>query len=62
MTEQLKEIELKAKEELSHAADLKSLDDIRVRFLGKKKGPLSVSLPIRCAPTLSRQLPRRRTL
>ncbi|CDA74489.1 phenylalanine--tRNA ligase alpha subunit [Ruminococcus sp. CAG:579] len=36
MTEQLKEIELKAKEELSHAADLKSLDDIRVRFLGKK--------------------------
>lgn len=36
MTEQLKEIELKAKEELLHAADLKSLDDIRVRFLGKK--------------------------
>ena len=36
MTEQLKEIEAKAKEYLAAAKDLKSLDDIRVRFLGKK--------------------------
>lgn len=36
MTEQLKAIEVKAKEELEKAADLKSLDEIRVRFLGKK--------------------------
>lgn len=36
MTEQLKAIEVKAREELAKAADLKSLDEIRVRFLGKK--------------------------
>ncbi|MCR5122865.1 MAG: phenylalanine--tRNA ligase subunit alpha [Ruminococcus sp.] len=36
MKEQLKAIEAKAKEELSKAADLKALDDIRVKFLGKK--------------------------
>ncbi len=36
MTEQLKAIEAKAREELSKASDLKALDDIRVRFLGKK--------------------------
>ncbi|MCR5142607.1 MAG: phenylalanine--tRNA ligase subunit alpha [Ruminococcus sp.] len=36
MTEQLKAIEAKAREELSKAGDLKALDDIRVRFLGKK--------------------------
>ena len=36
MTEQLKAIEEKAKEELSKAVDLKSLDEIRVKFLGKK--------------------------
>ena len=36
MKEQLKAIEAKAKEELSKAVDLKALDDIRVRFLGKK--------------------------
>ena len=36
MKEQLKAIEARAKEELSKAVDLKALDDIRVRFLGKK--------------------------
>lgn len=36
MTEQLKSIEAHAKEELSKAGDLKSLDEIRVKFLGKK--------------------------
>lgn len=36
MKDQLKAIEAKAKEELSKAVDLKALDDIRVRFLGKK--------------------------
>jgi phenylalanyl-tRNA synthetase alpha chain len=36
MTEQLKAIEAKAKEELEKASDLKSLDEIRVKFLGKK--------------------------
>lgn len=36
MTEQLKAIEERAKSELAKAADLKSLDEIRVKFLGKK--------------------------
>ncbi len=36
MTEQLKAIEQRAGEELSKAADLKSLEEIRVKFLGKK--------------------------
>ena len=36
MTEQLKAIEERAKAELEKASDLKSLDEIRVRFLGKK--------------------------
>ncbi|MBP3272943.1 MAG: phenylalanine--tRNA ligase subunit alpha [Ruminococcus sp.] len=36
MKEQLKAIEAKAREELSKASDLKSLDEIRVKFLGKK--------------------------
>lgn len=36
MTEQLKEIESKAKRELAGACDLKSLEEIRVKFLGKK--------------------------
>jgi phenylalanyl-tRNA synthetase alpha chain len=36
MTEQLKAIEARAKAELEKAADLKSLEEIRVKFLGKK--------------------------
>lgn len=36
MTEQLKAIEVRAKEELEKACDLKTLDEIRVKFLGKK--------------------------
>ncbi|MCD8095599.1 MAG: phenylalanine--tRNA ligase subunit alpha [Ruminococcus sp.] len=36
MTEQLKAIEERAKAELEKASDIKSLDEIRVRFLGKK--------------------------
>ncbi|SDA20800.1 phenylalanyl-tRNA synthetase, alpha subunit [Ruminococcus sp. YE71] len=36
MNEQLKAIEEKAREELAKAADLKALDEIRVKFLGKK--------------------------
>ncbi|MCD7741883.1 MAG: phenylalanine--tRNA ligase subunit alpha [Ruminococcus sp.] len=36
MTGQLKEIEQRAKAELEKAADLKALDEIRVKFLGKK--------------------------
>jgi phenylalanyl-tRNA synthetase alpha chain len=36
MTEQLKAIEARAKSELEKATDLKSLDEIRIKFLGKK--------------------------
>ena len=63
MKEQLKSIDERAKEELSHIDDAKLLEDFRVRFLGKKgeitsilkqwasfpqrKGLLSVSLQTR---------------
>ena len=36
MKEQLKSIDERAKEELSHIDDAKLLEDFRVRFLGKK--------------------------
>lgn len=36
MTEQLKEIESRAKAEISGASEIKTLEEIRVRFLGKK--------------------------
>ena len=36
MKEQLRSIEAKAQEAISNVADLKALDDLRVRFLGKK--------------------------
>ena len=36
MKEQLRSIEAKAQEAISHVTDLKSLDDLRVRLLGKK--------------------------
>ena len=36
MKEQLKSIEQRAKAELEQVSDIKLLEDIRVRFLGKK--------------------------
>ena len=43
MKEQLKSIDERAKEELSHIDDAKLLEDFRVRFLGKK-GEITLSL------------------
>ena len=46
MKEQLKSIDERAKEELSHIDDAKLLEDFRVRFLGKKGEITSILKPV----------------